>query len=73
MLVVVLLGAQSIFRCTRTAENRRNPFFVRAFLKSLYEEELLRFEGGVGWTWEISEIRRRPPTANVVDLMICPE
>ena len=43
---------------------------MKAFLKSLHEQQLLRFQGGGGWSWDLSKIKHRPPTGNVVDLMI---
>ncbi|MGC1246431.1 MAG: AAA family ATPase [Spirulinaceae cyanobacterium] len=58
-----------------------NPFFVREFLKALYEEELITFcntrsalndsetvEGG--WQWNLAEIEERNITDNVVELTI---
>ncbi len=52
-----------------------NAFFVHQFLKSLYEENLLRFEhppsveNKGGWQWDISEIKKTGITDNVVELM----
>lgn len=34
-----------------------NPYFVKAFLASLWEEKLLRIVPGAGWTWNLEEIR----------------
>lgn len=45
-----------------------NPFFLNEFLKTLYVDELLRFEGS-GWTWDIDQIQARQMTDNVVELM----
>ncbi len=52
-----------------------NPFFVRAFLKSLHDEEMLRYvrtAGGNhgGWQWELEKIQQMQATDNVVDFMI---
>ncbi|MBV7339241.1 AAA family ATPase [Chloroflexi bacterium TSY] len=48
-----------------------NPFFVRAFLTSLYEEELLYFDPTKqSWFWELANIEQQPPTENVVELMV---
>lgn len=52
-----------------------NPFFLREFLKSLYEEKLLapslgsEKEGKIRWLWNLEQIRAHEITANVVDLM----
>ena len=53
-----------------------NPFFVNQFLKTLADENLLRFvppntadERGL-WHWNISEIEAMGITGNVVELMI---
>ncbi|MCP4701899.1 MAG: AAA family ATPase [Gammaproteobacteria bacterium] len=57
-----------------------NPFFMGEFLKSLYTEELLTFVSPsvsradkerkkIGWHWDLSRIRKRDITDNVVKLM----
>lgn len=47
-----------------------NPFFVKEFIKSLYTEELLKFDQTlVSWTWDLEKIRMRNLTDNVVELM----
>jgi predicted ATPase/signal transduction histidine kinase len=47
-----------------------NPFFINEFLKSLYTEELLRFDFQSGrWRWDIGKIQARNITDNVVELM----
>ena len=47
-----------------------NPFFIGAFLKSLYDEELLTFNHQQGcWHWNLQEIKGRDIADNVVDLM----
>ncbi|NJO07574.1 MAG: serine/threonine-protein kinase PknK, partial [Chloroflexaceae bacterium] len=47
-----------------------NPFFVGQFLKALYNEGLLRFDGGRGrWTWDIAQLEARQMTDNVVALL----
>ena len=52
-------------------KTRGNPFFVIQFLRSLYEEKLLRFDHKDGkWKWEINQIRKADFTDNVVDLMV---
>ncbi len=53
------------------AKTGGNPFFVNEFLKSLYQEDLIRFDMQRGtWTWEIPRIQMRPSTDNVVELML---
>jgi len=48
-----------------------NPFFVKQFLNTLYEENLLDFDLNQGrWLWELQRIEDQNVTANVVDLII---
>jgi PAS domain S-box-containing protein len=48
-----------------------NPFFLREFLKSLYDERLLEFDFQIGgWRWDLERIQRRQIADNVVDLMV---
>ena len=47
-----------------------NPFFAIQFFTALTEEGLLAFDPGVqAWQWDISRIRAKSYTDNVVDLM----
>lgn len=47
-----------------------NPFFIKEFLKSLYTEELLKFDTNTGaWSWDLEQIITRDITENVVELM----
>jgi predicted ATPase/GAF domain-containing protein/tRNA A-37 threonylcarbamoyl transferase component Bud32 len=47
-----------------------NPFFMNEFLKSLYDEKLLKFEySSRMWQWSIAEIQNQKITNNVVELM----
>jgi predicted ATPase/signal transduction histidine kinase len=47
-----------------------NPFFVNQFLRSLFEDGLLRFAADSGrWTWHLDGIRERDMTDNVVELI----
>ncbi|MBW4679206.1 MAG: AAA family ATPase [Microcoleus vaginatus WJT46-NPBG5] len=47
-----------------------NPFFMNEFLKSLYTEELLKFEiKSRQWQWSLEQIQSRGFTDNVVELM----
>jgi predicted ATPase/signal transduction histidine kinase len=48
-----------------------NPFFVGQLLKSMRDDELLRFDTASGsWQWDIADIRRRGLTGDVVELMV---
>ncbi|OUL32867.1 serine/threonine protein kinase [Nostoc sp. T09] len=48
-----------------------NPFFVGEFLRSLYTENLLRFNAQQGsWQWNVAQIQARNITDNVVELML---
>ena len=48
-----------------------NPFFVIQFLKTLYDETLVKFDGTERlWKWDIARIRDKGYTDNVVDLMV---
>jgi PAS domain S-box-containing protein len=48
-----------------------NPFFAIQFIGSLTEEGLLTFDYGRGrWSWDLSRIRAKGYTDNVVDLMV---
>jgi predicted ATPase/signal transduction histidine kinase/CheY-like chemotaxis protein/tRNA A-37 threonylcarbamoyl transferase component Bud32 len=47
-----------------------NPFFIKEFLKSLYTEQLLKFDTKAGaWSWDLEQIRTRNITDNVVELI----
>jgi len=47
-----------------------NPFFMNEFLKSLYEKDLLNFDGqSGGWQWDLTQIRDARIPDNVVELM----
>lgn len=47
-----------------------NAFFTTQFLKSIYEERLLQFNFELArWQWDISKIREKNITDNVVELM----
>jgi transcriptional regulator with GAF, ATPase, and Fis domain len=52
------------------AKTEGNPFFVRLFLRNLWQEGLLTFDHDLRrWTFRIDEIARAPMTDNVIDLM----
>ncbi len=49
-----------------------NPFFLKEYLKTLYDNRLIEFvysEGVPHWTWDINKIRLAGITDNVVELM----
>ncbi|XZN90687.1 MAG: AAA family ATPase [Microcoleus sp.] len=47
-----------------------NPFFIKEFLKSLYTEQLLKFDTNAGaWSWDLEQIITRNITDNVVEFM----
>jgi predicted ATPase/class 3 adenylate cyclase len=47
-----------------------NPFAVKEFLKSLYEEELVLFDAQAGaWKWHLEQIQGMALSDNVVELM----
>jgi predicted ATPase/serine phosphatase RsbU (regulator of sigma subunit)/tRNA A-37 threonylcarbamoyl transferase component Bud32 len=47
-----------------------NPFFVNEFLKTMYQDGLLRFHHeSRRWTWNLEDIRERDITENVVAMM----
>ncbi|MCB9232709.1 MAG: AAA family ATPase [Bacteroidia bacterium] len=47
-----------------------NAFFLRQFLRNLYEEQHLVFDfGKLSWTWDTEKIRQLNITDNVVELM----
>ncbi|HEX2670010.1 MAG TPA: AAA family ATPase, partial [Polyangiaceae bacterium] len=48
-----------------------NPFFVRQFLTSLQEENLLEFAQGSGaWTWDLPGILAKGATENLAELLL---
>jgi PAS domain S-box-containing protein len=48
-----------------------NPFFAIQFISELADEGLLTFDRDEGrWTWDLSRIRAKNYTDNVVDLMV---
>ncbi|MHB9148040.1 MAG: protein kinase domain-containing protein [Candidatus Amoebophilus sp.] len=46
-----------------------NPFFVKLFLQSLYDEQLLTFAPQTHWQWDLNKIRQHPATENIITLM----
>lgn len=47
-----------------------NPFFIKLFLQTLYEENILTFDGEAGWQWDLPRVQQLEATANVVNLML---
>ncbi|BAY59668.1 serine/threonine protein kinase with two-component sensor domain (plasmid) [Leptolyngbya boryana NIES-2135] len=48
-----------------------NPFFINEFLKTLYQDELLRFDFYKNsWQWNLKEIETLNSTDNVVELLV---
>lgn len=53
------------------AKTLGNPFFLNQFLRTLYDENLIRFDlQREFWHWEIDKIKSRVGTENVVDLVV---
>ena len=51
-------------------KTKGNPFFMGEFLKSLYQEGLVRFDGLDGrWQWQLDQLEAQNITDNVVELM----
>ncbi|MDY6992478.1 MAG: AAA family ATPase, partial [Pseudomonadota bacterium] len=47
-----------------------NPYFTKAFLKSLYEEQQLRFDRQQQlWQWDLEQIAKKSATYNVIDFL----
>ncbi len=57
--------AISIFKKTEG-----NPFFLKLFLRSLYDDKLLSFVADNGWQWHMEKINQLQATDNVADLML---
>lgn len=48
-----------------------NPFFITEFLQALYSEKLLNCDyNQKRWTWDVSQVKKRNFTDNVVELMV---
>ncbi|HEY9602043.1 MAG TPA: serine/threonine-protein kinase PknK, partial [Allocoleopsis sp.] len=48
-----------------------NPFFIGELLKSLYQNQFLKFDYQIGrWTWNLEQIQTAQLTNNVVELMV---
>ncbi|MDC3955522.1 AAA family ATPase [Polyangium jinanense] len=46
-----------------------NPFFVKQFMRHLYETKVLVFDPHAGWGWDLPQIARLEYTDNVLSLM----
>ncbi len=52
-------------------KTRGNPFFLILFIKSLYRQNLIKFDNTMGnWKWDTDQISRFPNTENVIDYMV---
>ncbi len=47
-----------------------NPFFIKLFLQSLHDEEMLMFMPGKGWQWDMDKIHQMRATDNVIEFML---
>ncbi|MCX5873297.1 MAG: serine/threonine-protein kinase PknK, partial [Deltaproteobacteria bacterium] len=48
-----------------------NPFFLKEFLQTLYQEELVEFDFHLGaWRWDLERIQHHQIPDNAVDLMV---
>ncbi len=53
------------------AKTQGNPFFVKEFIKTLYQEKLINFDiTKQQWSWNIEQIEEQNITDNVVELMM---
>ena len=63
------LRTQDLATLLKTKTNE-NPFFMKEFLKSLYEEKLIKLDTNKkNWKWNILQIQAQQITDNVVELM----
>ena len=46
-----------------------NPFFVRQFLKTLYDDNCITYKSETGWSYDIKKIENSNYTENVVELV----
>lgn len=46
-----------------------NPFFIKTFLTSIYQEGMISFNPAIGWQWEMDKINEAQATINVGELM----
>lgn len=46
-----------------------NPFFINQFMKTLYDQQHLRFDVQKGWSWDSGAFESLRVTENVVDLL----
>ncbi|MCP4131784.1 MAG: serine/threonine-protein kinase PknK [bacterium] len=47
-----------------------NPFFIKQFMKTLYEKSLLEIDPEKGWYWDMERIKETNISMNVVELMV---
>ncbi|HIE3578442.1 TPA: EAL domain-containing protein [Legionella anisa] len=47
-----------------------NPFFINAFLRNIYEQNILNFSYKRGaWEWDLAKVQQQSATDNVIDLL----
>ncbi|MFH0976869.1 MAG: AAA family ATPase [Spirochaetota bacterium] len=71
-LVSSLIGNQeNIFPLASVIykKTQGNPFFVIELVKILFNDNLLTFDMGSGWRWDIEAINRTEATDNVIELL----
>ena len=62
----ILLGLSKLIH----EKTQGNAFFTVQFFENLFKENLLRFDHGQErWTWDLTEIRKKNITDNVVELL----
>jgi len=47
-----------------------NPFFLKLFIQTLYDQNLLRFDLERGWYWDAKQVSSLQATENVAQLML---
>lgn len=51
-------------------KTKGNPFFINQFLKSLYDDDMLRIDPVKGWLWNLNQIQKMEVTDNVIDILV---
>ena len=74
LLIADALGSTAELLAPVAAEVYRktdgNPFFVKMFLQTICEDQLLKFVPPGGWQWDMAQIRAMQATDNVAELML---
>ncbi len=63
-----------LIQCTELAEQvyqktKGNPFFIKSFLQSLYQENILSMNAQQQWIYDFEAIKQKPATDNVTQLL----